>query len=126
MPFFVQKLVLDEKDKIREKENDVHHFLNLNENVKKIEKKMINIIEQTKNHLVKRNNYAAFGENPELFIENFIMQQNKLLKIVKNRDLNCAIQPKMDEKTMMYKIMHDNEELAKREIKNYLGKTYIN
>lgn len=26
MPFFVQKLVLDEKDKIREKENDVHHF----------------------------------------------------------------------------------------------------
>jgi len=103
----------------------MHHFLNLNENVKKIEKKMINIIEQTKNHLIKRNNYEAFAGGPELFIENFIMQQNKLLKIVKNRDLNSAALNKMDERTMMYKIMHDNEELAKKEIKNYLNKNYI-
>ena len=79
MPFFVQKLVLDEKDK--QKEGEVHHFQNLNDNVRKIEKKMINIIEQTKNHLVKRNNYDAFDKNPELFIENFIMLQNKLLKV---------------------------------------------
>jgi len=87
---------------------------------------MINIIEQTKNHLIKRNNYAAFADSPELFIENFIMQQNKLLKIVKNRDLNSAALNKMDERTMMNKILNDNEDLAKREIKSYLNKTLMN
>lgn len=61
-------------------------MIKLAQNLKKYDKQSVDLIEQINRHKFKRDCYEAYEKNPELFIENLILQQNQLLKVIFQTD----------------------------------------
>ncbi|KAL4470671.1 hypothetical protein ABPG72_001782 [Tetrahymena utriculariae] len=109
MPFFSQKVVLQEK-----KDSQKHPFITLNQKIKDLDKKFTETLEKIKSHKFKRDSYFAYTLDPSLYIENTILQQNIYLQMMKEDKQN----PIDDPTSLQY--MMDNEDLVEREIKRYL------
>lgn len=57
-------------------------LIKLAQNLKKYEKQSFELLEQINRHKFKRDCYEAYAKNPEVFIENIVVQQNQLLKVL--------------------------------------------
>lgn len=51
---------------------------------------MIGIIQKARESMINQRNYEEFSKNPSLFIENAILQQNALLRMIKTNDLKLS------------------------------------
>jgi len=57
-------------------------LIKLAQNLKKYEKQSFDLLDQINRHKFKRDCYEGYAKNPEIFIENLIIQQNQLLKVL--------------------------------------------
>ncbi|KRX03628.1 SWIB/MDM2 domain [Pseudocohnilembus persalinus] len=105
MPFLSQKVVMDEK----KDSQMIHPFMELNQNIKKLEKKQLEYLERLKSHKYKRDSYYAYSLQPSLFIENILLQQNQLLKI-----MNQTSKPALNEPNQLSYFVENEEEVLKQ------------
>ena len=57
-------------------------LIKLAQNLRKSEKQCLDLVDQISKHKQKRDYYLSYTKNPELFIENIILQQNQFLKVL--------------------------------------------
>jgi hypothetical protein len=83
MPLFVQKLIFDEKEhqKVISGQSKSHPSILLNERIRAADRKMMSVVNKIKSGTAKLRAYEDFSQNPSLFIENFVYQQNRLLQV---------------------------------------------
>jgi hypothetical protein len=74
--------------------------------IKECEKKMEELIQNMTKHKYKHDFYEAYAKDPIKFLNNFIIQQNTLLKILDN---NNAPDMKMDIYTSEYYKEYEDE-----------------
>ena len=82
LPFFSKHVsAAEEKVQNQGMKTSEHPFLQIEQKLKRLEKKQIDLVEKIKRHSFKRESYMAYSENPLSFIDATIMQQNALLKV---------------------------------------------
>lgn len=62
--------------------NSDNVLIKLAQNIKKLEKQSKDLLDQLQRHKWKHDCYESYWKNPEVFIENFVLQQNQLLKVI--------------------------------------------
>jgi hypothetical protein len=112
MPFFAQKITMDDKANANLKQDQ--NLLVLNQKLKKLEKKCVEYIEKLKRHKTKKDAYEGYQKDPISFIENLIQQQNNYLQIMHDDELDQVEEPRK------LAFLLENEDLVEREIRNYL------
>lgn len=123
MPHFAQKLILEEREiqKISTGQLKSHPFILITERIKSSDRKMGAIINIIKASASRSRAYEEFAKNPSLFIENLIYQQNKLLQVIKAKELARAEKCQLDERSIMQKLLTEYQDISYSEIKKYVS-----
>lgn len=122
MAFYVQKLIIEEKekDKIRLNPEDLNNFIRNNEAVKDLDKKVINNLGKLEDLLKKRNIISDFNHNNTKFLNYFENKQQYLMKAVKIQK-NLYLKKKYyNENEFIDDIMENYTNLYKKELENYI------
>lgn len=145
-PFFAQKIQMDESERVnanaqqQQKEgapgvpsgmnkpeipalpSHLQAYSRMNADIKKADVSIKKMIEKIRNNQEQINSLKQFVRDPCDFLDNFVLEQNGLLTIMKRSDLNNIEKQNFKESALLAELLIDEAPTAKNQISHYLKK----
>lgn len=138
-PFFAQKIQMDESERVASSgpapslggqpkpegtglPSHLQAYSRMNADMKKADASIKKMIEKIRNNQQQIGSLRLFAEDPCAFLDNFILEQNGLLNIMKKADMNNLEKQNFKESSLLAELLIDEAPTAENQISYYLKK----